>query len=298
MIGMTYPTKETLFPILLVILSSGCERSVGAGDNSNTNVNTNNSACVELGEIDCLASPDCLAVYDGSTFLECIPLPEVTCPPSRTISSGTDLVAALAEVIETPWPTGNTWASGRFILTPDLEVSTTMTVDASQLAALHPGCNTRYPGVCEPLRFKLASTAVNADIPGVTFSGEEWSYNMTDPTITGAYPTMTIDAGTTVRLAFKVYTRGNQTPIHLIELYTPCPETCSTNSLRCPYGPLCYSPGDLYCRRCHEGPQPTCACQGTDGTETDGTHCSYLLSSEIQSSGTCEEGVCVTDSTW
>ncbi len=287
---MTYPIHRILLSLLCVILAGGCERAVGTdGDDL---------PCVEQDEIDCLARPDCLAEYEGSTFLECNPLPQSDCTPSLTITSGADLVSALAAVAQVPWPLANTWASGRFLLTTDLEVTTTLTVDASDFAALHPGCNQRYPGFCEPLRFKLASDAIDANIPGVTFSGEEWSYVMTDPTISDASSTMTIDAGTTVRLSVMVYTRGNDTPFHLIELFPRCPESCSTDTVRCPFDQRCYAPGDTYCRRCHGGSESTCACQGADGTEADTTDCSYQTTPEFVYSGTCEEGVCVAESPW
>jgi len=237
---------------------------------------------------------ECLPLYDGWNYIRCDPMPTASCPMALTVGNVETLKTIIESTVPNLWSAGNAWSAERIAISPDLQVNSPLSLDASNLASLGVACTEPDPS-CEPIRYANPGAATGNPITGVSFGGTPFIHCLTDPCIQQAYPSVEIRAGVTVRFAFKKYYNGGLPGFPVVEIFPPCPNLCGEDTIRCPFDGRCYEVGVTMCLSCKGAPQNRCACiKPVGGQWPEGSTCQYInpVNQDVQVSGTCIEGVC------
>jgi len=206
-------------------------------------------------------------------------LPPLECADPLIITSTEDLVAVLAA---TSWQGLGAYTSGPLPITPDLVISGSVVLDASDLP---------IPADClgRPDCSGEGGFWVGAPVPGVGGQGDA------DLPCGDAYARLTL-TDTTLRLRPFLYDTHpceyNFVPI--VEVAAPCGSPCGEGQALCPVDGVCYGVGAGFCQACEGGSKETCACRGPEGPLNEGASCTYWQSGDVKCVGTCQQGICTS----
>lgn len=199
------------------------------------------------------------------------------CPDPIGIASTEDLVTVLAGA---SWQVLGGYTSGPLPITPDLVVSGTVGLEASDLP-IPETCLGRSD--CSP----QGGFRIGVPVPGVLAEGEA------EGSCVDGFTRLTL-TDTTVRL--RPYLRDTHPCqynfVPAVAVHPACGTACGDGQVLCPVDGVCYDAGTGFCQMCGGGSKEACACQGPEGPLGEGASCRYWQSGDVECVGTCRQGTC------
>lgn len=199
----------------------------------------------------------------------------ITYAAPLTITTASELET---KIEATPkWTAFGEYTTGCLYASEDITISGAITIDGATLDT-PPLCNDCPTG---------AEFVLRDSPPGVECIGAEsfWDFTtcdsivLTDTTI--RFRTLMRD----IHPAFPNY-------LYTVEVLPPTETPCGAEQYACGATSACWSSARDYCAYCLDGDNEQCACWEGTKFMSDGTQCHFMVSGDVQLSGTCEAGVC------
>jgi hypothetical protein len=204
---------------------------------------------------------------------------DAECPAPLALSRLDDVLPLLGSADD--WVTVGPYGwSNLPVITPDLQATTDLLLDATSIAG-PAWCTT---GCRSEVRFQIVGT-----VPGVAVEGVVDD----DYRSLGDRPLLRVAAGAVFRLrpVLRDCHPSPYTWVPILEVRPPCTTSCAAEDRRCPADLVCYPADEDFCLYCETRPASECACVGM----STGGECMYAESGDMLVMGHCAGGTCVSE---